>query len=99
MRSGVWFTTNDKRNKAIQIPGEKQPNKIGEIAAIISAANAIPRFWPLKIKSDSQYLYVINGLKTNLCKWEDQGWVRTKNAPYFREAAYPVKRHTATTTF
>ncbi|KAH9061793.1 hypothetical protein EDB83DRAFT_2172479, partial [Lactarius deliciosus] len=50
--SGVWIGPDNRRNTAIQIPGENQSNQVGEIAAIIKAVNTVPTFWPILIKSD-----------------------------------------------
>jgi ribonuclease HI len=79
------------------VPGTPQSNQIAEIVAVIAAANSIPSFWPLIIILDSKY--TINGLTTLLGTWEDNGWIGIKNAPYFKKAAYLLKRRTATTTF
>jgi len=69
--SGIWFAQDDPRNRAIRIPGIKQSNQIGEIAAIIAAVQEIPPFCPLEIISDSKY--AIDGLTTHLPEWEDRG--------------------------
>ena len=95
--SGIWFAPNDDRNRAISIPGDKHSNQIGEIVAIIKAASAIPKFRPLIIISDSKY--AINGLMASLNTWEDDGWIGTQNAPFFKKAAATLKQHIATTSF
>lgn len=95
--SAIWISPNNPRNKAIRIPGPDQSNQVGEISAIIAAASAIPGSWPLKIISDSQY--AINGLTTHLPQWEDQGWIGIQNAPFFKKAAYLLRKRTAPTTF
>ena len=95
--SGVWFAQNDPRNSASRIPGEKQSNQIGELAAAIIAIQATPPFGPLEIVTDSKY--VIDGLTVYLQEWEDQGWIGTQNAPLFQSAAYLLRQRTATTTF
>jgi ribonuclease HI len=95
--SGVWFGENDHRNLAISVPGELQSNQIGELAATIAAIQAVPKFVPLKIISDSNY--VINGLTKHLPTWENIGWISISNAPFFKKAAYLLKRRTATTHF
>ena len=51
----------------------------------------------MKIISDSQY--AINGLTTHLPQWEDQGWIGIQNAPFFKKAAYLLRKRTAPTTF
>jgi ribonuclease HI len=58
---------NDHRNDAIIIPGEKQSNQIGEIAAVIKATGAAYLFQPLIILTDSKY--VINGLTQHPSTW------------------------------
>lgn len=95
--SGVWIAPDHHGNKAIRVPGDKQSNQIGEITAAIAAIESIPSSWPLKIVTDSKYL--IEGLTTHLKPWEDQGWIGIKNTPFFKRAAYLLRRRTATTTF
>ncbi|KAF8494911.1 hypothetical protein F5888DRAFT_1570641, partial [Russula emetica] len=50
--SGVWFTPEDPRNKAIRIPGTEQSNQVGELVAVISATQDLPTFSPLEIHTD-----------------------------------------------
>ena len=95
--SGIWAGPDHPKNAAIRIPGPLQSNQVGEIAAIIAAVDAFPRFWPLTILSDSKY--AIDGLTTHLPTWEDNGWIGVKNAPLFKRAAYLLKSRTATTDF
>lgn len=57
----------------------------------------ISTFWPLIIKTDSQY--VIKGLTTHLRVWEDQGWIGIKNSRLFKKAAYLLRKRTAPTLF
>ena len=94
---GVWFGHNDPRNKAIRTPGEHQSNQIGEIVATIVAIQTIPRFVPLKIITDFEY--VIKGLTTHLPRWENTGWINIRNSQLFKKAAYLLKQRTATTHF
>ncbi|KAI0249344.1 ribonuclease H-like domain-containing protein [Lactifluus subvellereus] len=95
--SGVWIGPNHERNTALRVPGPRQSNQIGEIAAIITAAASFPRFWPLKIISDSKY--AIDGLTTHLQTWEDNGWIGVENADLFKRAAYILRSRIATTDF
>jgi ribonuclease HI/exonuclease III len=95
--SGIWFGPNDDRNRAMRIPGEVQSNQVGELAAVIVAAEQTPASWPLKIYTDSKY--VIEGLTTHLSTWEDQGWIGIQNAQLFKRAAYLLKRRSAPTSF
>ncbi len=67
------------------------------MVAILKAANTIPKFIPLGIMTDS--MYAINGLTKYLSKWEDNGWIGVKNAPFFKKAAHILKQHIATTSF
>ncbi|KAH9171016.1 hypothetical protein EDB89DRAFT_1852892 [Lactarius sanguifluus] len=53
--SGVWINPEDPRNEAIRVPGSKQSNQVGEVAAVIAAINKIPNFWPILVKTDSMY--------------------------------------------
>ena len=94
-RSGVWFTQDDPRNRALRIPGEAQSNQVGEIATVIAAMEMVPPFQPVKIYTDSKY--VIDGLTTHLESWENDGWINIKNARLFRKAAH-LMRHRSTKT-
>jgi ribonuclease HI len=96
-RSSVWLGENHPRNMAVRIPGNKQSNRIGEIAAVIAAAESLPNYCKLTIVTDSRY--IINGLTEHLAKWEDRGWIEIKIANLFKRAAYLLKRRTAPTIF
>jgi ribonuclease HI len=95
--SRIWFGQNDARNTALKIPGNAQSNQIGEICAVIVAAEKVPRYQPMIIVTDSKY--VINGLTTHLSEWEDKGWTEVKNAIFFKRAAYLLRKRSATTAF
>jgi ribonuclease HI len=95
--SGIWFGPEHEQNLAIRIPGHQQSNQIGEIAAIVAAVEAVPKFWPLTIVSDSKY--AIEGLTIHLQSWEDNGWIGIKNAAFFKRAAFLLRSRTATTDF
>ena len=82
-------------NKALRVPGGKQSNQIGEIVAIIIAAESLPNYCKLKIFSDS--MHAIEGLTKHLADWEDAGWIGLKNAEFFKRAAYLLKRRSAPT--
>ena len=94
---GIWISHNHPGNKAIQIPGESQSNQVGEIAAVIAAAEAVLGCCPLKIITDSKY--IIEGLTMHLRSWEDCGWIKIKNTMLFKKAAFLLKRCMAPTTF
>ncbi len=46
---------NDPRNVAFKVPGNKQSNQIGELAAIIIVIQKVHHFCPLEIISDLRY--------------------------------------------
>ena len=93
--SGVWVGENHHLNNAIRVPGEKQSNQVGEIAALIVAAETLPNYCKLTIVTDS--MYVIEGLTKHLKEWEDRGWIGVENAELFKRAAYLLKRRSAPT--
>ena len=95
--SGIWVGPDSHLNTALKVPGAEQSNQVGEIAAVIKAASLIPDFYPLIIKTDSQY--VIKGLTTHLKDWENKGWIGIKNASFFKKATYLLRRRTAPTFF
>ena len=95
--SGIWVGENDPRNQAIRVPGTEQSNQIGELVAVIKAAQDLPIFTPMEIHSDSKY--VIEGLTLHLPNWDDIGWIAVQNAPLFQKAAFLLRRRTATTRF
>ena len=95
--SGVYFGPDDPRNISFRPSGNLQSNQAGEIIAILKAATAIPKFFPIKIISDSQY--TINGLTKHLSSWEDKGWIGIKNVPLFKATASYLKQCIAPTTF
>lgn len=95
--SGVWIEGEHILNRALKVPGERQSNQVGEIAAVIAAAEALPNYCKLTIVTDSRY--VIEGLTKHLKEWEDKGWIGIKNANFFKRAAYLLKRRTAPTLF
>lgn len=96
--SGIWFGTNDRRNKAIRLPPNvTQSNQAGEIVAILVAAQIVPPFAPLTVISDSKY--AIEGLTKHLHDWEDDGWIGIANAELFKATAARLRMRTAPTTF
>ena len=95
--SGIWIAENDPRNQAIKVPGSVQSNQIGELVAVIKAAQDFPIFAPMEIHTDSKY--VIEGLTIHLPNWDDIGWTAVQNAPLFQKAAFLLRRRTATTCF
>jgi len=91
--SGVWFTQNDPRNRAIRIPGNAQSNQVGEIATVIAAMEIVPLYQPVKIRMDSKY--VIKGLMTHLETWENDSWIGIKNVNLFKKAAHLLRYRSA----
>jgi ribonuclease HI len=55
-RSGIWVGRNNDLNKAVRVPGDKQSNQIGELAAVIMAAEALPNYGKITIITDSRYV-------------------------------------------
>ncbi|KAI1786136.1 hypothetical protein LXA43DRAFT_870302, partial [Ganoderma leucocontextum] len=49
--SGLWYGPDDRRNKALRVPGT-QSNQTAELYAIIAAIDLTPPFAPLHIVSD-----------------------------------------------
>src|SRR6266404_3921288 len=78
---------------AICVPGKRQSNQIGEIAAVIVAAESFPIFYLLRIITDSKY--VIDRLTMHLPKWEDNGWigVKKRQVPSKESHLPPAKMH------
>jgi ribonuclease HI len=96
-RGGIWYGSDNPRNRALKIPGETQSNQTGELAAVILATQNMPHFCPLEIISDSKY--IINSLTEHLPRWEDIGWIQIKNNDMFKKAAFLLKRRSTVTTF
>jgi ribonuclease HI len=87
----------DERNISIRPPTSDQSNQVGEIAAVILAAQATPNFVRLEIRSDS--LTTIEGLTKHLKDWEDIGWIGVKNSDLLKVAAYQLRKRSAPTYF
>jgi ribonuclease HI len=95
--AGVWFGENEEKNMSVRPPTKDQSNQVGEIAAIILAAQAVPNFARLQIRSDS--LTTIEGLTKHLNQWEDIGWIGVKNSELLKVAAYQLRKRSAPTYF
>lgn len=94
--SGIWYGDNDPRNADIRVPGPKNSNQIGELAAALYVLKVTPCFDELHIISDSKY--VIDGLTKNLRKWEEIGFIGIENKELWkatiataRERGAPIK--------
>lgn len=48
---GIWISPNHPMNAAIRVPGARQSNQVGELAAVIVAITSIASFDPLTIIS------------------------------------------------
>jgi ribonuclease HI len=95
--SGIWINKNHHLNQAIRVPGPTQSNQAAEIAAVLTALQAVNPFTPIKIVTDSKY--VIKGLTTHLEQWEDSRWIGISNADLFKATIYHLRHHPALTTF
>ncbi|KAA1466709.1 hypothetical protein DENSPDRAFT_767864 [Dentipellis sp. KUC8613] len=91
--SGVWFREGDRRNRSFRVPGSHQTNQVGELVAIILALQLVPVFFPLTIRTDSQF--AVAGLTQHLPRWEDRGWIGVSNSELFKKAAFLLRRCTA----
>ena len=54
---GVWFGPLDPRNMAIPLEGPTQTNNRAELTAYIAALKAVPLARPLRVVTDSKYVY------------------------------------------
>ncbi|KDQ56067.1 hypothetical protein JAAARDRAFT_133158 [Jaapia argillacea MUCL 33604] len=95
--SGIWIEEGHPKNRSIRVPGNKQSNQVGEIVAVLVAAQIIEGFAPITFVTDS--MYVIDGLTKHLPEWEDRGWIGVENSEFFKAAAYRLRTRSATTTF
>jgi ribonuclease HI len=77
--------------------GSNLKGLVGELAAVIVAAEALPNYSKITIIMDSRY--VIDGLTKHLQTWEDNRWINIKNADLFKKATYLLKRRMAPTAF
>ena len=80
-RVGTYCETDDSKTKAIKIPGKTQTNQRGELIAILSAIESVPKGDKLKIISDSKYS--IKGIIKGIPKWTDEGWINVENKDIF----------------
>ncbi|KAI1782311.1 ribonuclease H-like domain-containing protein [Ganoderma leucocontextum] len=95
--SGAWFQDGDARNVATRVPGPVQSNQAAEIHAVAAAITKIPPFVTAHVVTDSKY--VMQGMTTNLPRWEDVGWLGIKNAPLMQDLAARLRARSAPTTF
>lgn len=95
--AGIWIEDAHPLNRAIRVPGPLQSNQIGELAAILIAAQSAPPSADLMIITD--LIYAIRVLNHSLAAEEDAGWTNTPNATWIRAAAYHLRRRCAPTHF
>lgn len=72
-----------------------QTNQTGEIIGIKEAAENVDKEMELRICSDSRTC--IDGLTTNLQKWEDNGYIGIANAREFRATTAKLRERRAIT--
>lgn len=94
--SGIWFGTDDPRNAAIRVPGDKQTNQVGELLAILHVVKSIPSDRPLKICSDSKF--TIEGLTKLAPGWEAKDWIGVAHGPLFKCTTAWIRARTGGTT-
>ncbi|KAI0054770.1 ribonuclease H-like protein, partial [Artomyces pyxidatus] len=80
-------------NRSVRVPGALQSNQVGEIVAVMLAAQDAPDHIPTTIQSDSKY--TIDGLTVHLRDWEDRGWIGIANSEFFKAAAFHLKRRSS----
>ena len=93
---GIWYGTQDPRNKALRVPGKKQSNQVGELLAILYVVKNASENQPLRIKSDSKF--AIEGLTTYAREWEEKDWIGIAHGPLFKCTTAWIRARTATTT-
>ena len=96
--SGLWYGTNNPRNRAIRVGNDlPQTNNSGEMLAIYHAAKNASPGSTLCIITDSKW--AIQTLTTYLDRNEDQGYIRTRNADLVRATAATLKARNGHTQF
>lgn len=72
--AGVFWATNDGRNRAIRVPEElEQTNQVGEAVATLLASTALDERTPLMQETDSKT--VLHALTRNRAKQERTGYI------------------------
>ena len=94
--SGLWYGTDDPRNKSLKVPGDKT-NQTAELYAVEAALDGAPPFAPLHVVTDSKH--VIRGMTENLGKWEDNGWIGIAHPQQIRRLVAKLRARSAPTTF
>ena len=95
--AGVWVADNHPSNRSIRVPGRKQSNQTGELAAILAVLQSVSQTAKLTIVTNSQY--AIKMLTRSLPDTEDAGWTNTPNAQWLQAMAYHLRMRGAPTSF
>ena len=91
----IWYWENDPRNTGERVPHRKQSNQTGELTAVFLAVKRHDPAKDLRIISDSKY--IIDGLTTNLKRWERRGWMDVSHSNLFRAIVAWAQRWTGNT--
>lgn len=95
--SGVWYGSNDPRNKSIRLPPLlPQTNNAAELAAILVAVQDSPLTHRVQVLSDSKYS--LDVLSKNLEKAENAGFLHVANAPLLRSLITHLRSRPTFTT-
>ncbi|KAF8281045.1 ribonuclease H-like protein [Clavulina sp. PMI_390] len=96
--SGGWFGRDDPRNFAVRVGNNlTQSNNTGEMLAVLLAAQRVPPFARLHIKTDSTW--VIGNLTINEQSNADKGYIDVKNAALIRATASTLRMRPGETDF
>ncbi|KAI0080617.1 hypothetical protein K474DRAFT_1589718, partial [Panus rudis PR-1116 ss-1] len=82
---------------ALRIPGQCQSPWVGEIVAVLRAAQVTPNFVPLCIVTTSKYL--LNALTKHFTVWENRGWIGIETHHLLKPTIMNLRRRSAPTTF
>ena len=94
---GLWYGENDEWNIALRIDSKNPSCQIGELAGVCWAIKREPLHTKLHLIWSSKL--VIQGLTTNLPKWEAKGFIRTTHKDISKATAAALWMRTAPTTF
>ncbi|KAJ3503204.1 hypothetical protein NMY22_g18328 [Coprinellus aureogranulatus] len=76
--SGLWYSPNDHRNRAIRVPRAlPQTNNTGELLAVLVAIQTHCEDSALRVRSDSQY--AIDVLGKRVAGWFREGFAYARN--------------------
>lgn len=80
--SGIWYNDNNPRNTSLRVPHTDQSNQTGKLYTILHTLQSTPPDRALLLKTDS--MYVVLGITKHLKTWENQGWMYSKHAEFFK---------------